>query len=169
MEAPADAVASTGAAEPADVRAPVEAVRALVSVARVLERASDELSLAQYRVLAAVAAGDERASRIATRLALGKPAISATVESLRQRGLLTRGTVDDDQRAAALRLTDQGRAALDLAEGAMLGRLDRIVARAADPAAMAQALASLDGAVNDYLADHLAAYLANRAAAKERR
>ncbi|MDT3442312.1 MULTISPECIES: MarR family winged helix-turn-helix transcriptional regulator [unclassified Pseudofrankia] len=169
METPTEAAAPTGVVESAEVRMPVEAVRALVSVARVLERASGELSLAQYRVLAAVAAGDERASRIATRLTLGKPAISATVESLRQRGLLTRGTVDDDQRAAALRLTDQGRAALDVAERAMLDRLDRITARAPDPAAMAQALASLDGAVNGYLADHLAAYLASRAAAKERR
>ncbi|ONH30283.1 MarR family winged helix-turn-helix transcriptional regulator [Pseudofrankia asymbiotica] len=168
METPTEAVAPTDEARAADVRVPVQAVRALVSVARVLERASDELSLAQYRVLAAVAAGDERASRIATRLALGKPAISATVESLCQRGLLSRGTVDDDQRAAALRLTDQGRAALDLAEGAMIDRLDRIAARAPDPAAMAQALAALDEAVNGYLADHHAAYL-NRSGAKDRR
>jgi DNA-binding MarR family transcriptional regulator len=168
---PPGAASTTGRVDAisAEVRVPVEAVRALVGVARVLERASGEVSLAQYRVLAAVAAGDERASRIATRLALGKPAISATVESLRQRGLLTRGTVDADQRAAALRLTGEGRAALDEAEEAMLDRLARIAAHAPDPAALAQALGVLDGAVNDYLADHLAAFLARRPAAKDRR
>jgi len=169
MERPADTAAPVRVAGSAQVSVPVEAVRALVSVARVLERASDDLSLAQYRVLAAVAAGDERASRIATRLALGKPAISAAVESLRQRGLLTRGPVDDDQRATALRLTAEGRAALDVAERAMLDRLGRIAARAPDPAALAQALATLDGAVNVYLTDRLAAYVADQAARKDRR
>ncbi|ADP82710.1 MarR family winged helix-turn-helix transcriptional regulator [Pseudofrankia inefficax] len=136
---------------------PAAAVRALVGAARVLERASGELSLAQYRVLASVAAGDERASRIAARLALGKPTISATVESLRQRGLLTRAAVDDDQRAAALRLTDDGRAVLDAAERAMLDRLGELAARTPEPAAVLDALRALDGAVDGYLADRAAA------------
>ncbi|MBL7494286.1 winged helix-turn-helix transcriptional regulator [Frankia sp. AgB1.9] len=136
---------------------PVAAVRALVGAARVLERASGELSLAQYRVLASVAAGDERASRIAARLALGKPTISATVESLRQRGLLTRAAVDDDQRAAALRLTDDGQAILDAAERAMLDRLGELAARTPEPAAVLDALRALDGAVDGYLADRAAA------------
>ncbi len=135
----------------------VGAVRALVGAARVLERASGELSLAQYRVLASVAAGDERASRIAARLALGKPTISATVESLRRRGLLTRAAVDDDQRAATLRLTDDGRAVLDAAERAMLDRLGELAARTAEPAAVLAALRALDGAVDGYLADRAAA------------
>jgi DNA-binding MarR family transcriptional regulator len=137
--------------------APVAAVRALVGAARILERASGDLSLAQYRVLASVAAGDERASRIAARLALGKPTISATVESLRQRGLLTRAVVDDDQRAAALRLTDDGRAVLDAAERAMLDRLGELAARTPEPAAVLDALRALDGAVDGYLADRAAA------------
>ncbi|WP_232303544.1 MarR family winged helix-turn-helix transcriptional regulator [Pseudofrankia sp. DC12] len=132
-------------------------MRALVGAARVLERASGELSLAQYRVLASVAAGDERASRIAARLALGKPTISATVESLRRRGLLTRAAVDDDQRAATLRLTDDGRAVLDAAERAMLDRLGELAARTAEPAAVLAALRALDGAVDGYLADRAAA------------
>ncbi len=63
-----------------------DAVRALARASRVLERASSELSLAHYRVLSAIASGDERGSRIAARLALGKPTVSAAVESLCQRG-----------------------------------------------------------------------------------
>ena len=57
-------------------------VETLSRLARILERASGELSLSHYRVLAMVSAGDGRASRLAGRLALGKPAISAAVESL---------------------------------------------------------------------------------------
>jgi DNA-binding MarR family transcriptional regulator len=116
-----------------------------------LERASGELSLPQYRVLASIAAGDERASRIAERLALGKPAISAAVESLRQRGLLTRSGVDDDQRAAALRLTGDGRAALEAAERAMTERLAHLAHRTPDPAAVVRALVWLDGAIDSVI------------------
>jgi DNA-binding MarR family transcriptional regulator len=60
----------------------IEAVRALARATRVLERASGELSLAHYRVLAAIASGDERASRVANRLAIGKPTVSVAVEAL---------------------------------------------------------------------------------------
>jgi DNA-binding MarR family transcriptional regulator len=84
----------------------IEAVRALARASRFLERSSDELSLAHYRVLAAVASGDERASRVAQRLAIGRPTISAAVDALGQRGLLSRGTVEGDQRATALHLTE---------------------------------------------------------------
>jgi DNA-binding MarR family transcriptional regulator len=117
-----------------------------------LERASGELSLAQYRVLASIAAGDERASRIAERLALGKPAISATVESLRVRGLLSRSGVDADQRAAALRLTEPGRRTLDEVERAMTERLARVVELAPDPERLVQALVWLDAAIDEMLA-----------------
>ena len=51
--------AVTGAGS-GDARA-IEAVRALARVVPLLERASTELSLAHYRVLCAVASGDERA------------------------------------------------------------------------------------------------------------
>ena len=45
------------------------------------------LGLAHYRFLALVAGGDERASRLAERLALGKPAVSAAVGALVAQGL----------------------------------------------------------------------------------
>ncbi len=73
----------------------VDAVRALARATRVLERASGELSLAHYRVLSAIASGEKRASRVAERLAIGKPTVSAAVEALAQRGLLLRSAVDD--------------------------------------------------------------------------
>lgn len=128
---------------------PVVAIRALARSARVLERACGELNLAQYRVLAAIAAGDERASRIADRLALGKPTVSATVESLRQRGLLTRRGVEGDQRAVALRLTAEGRAALETAERSMTERLCWLADRTGDPDGLLRVLALLDRAIDD--------------------
>lgn len=131
----------------------VSAIRGLARASRLLERASGDLSLAHYRVLAAIASGDERASRIADRLALGKPTISASVEALRQRGLLTRTGVDADQRAASLRLTAQGQLVLEAAEGAMTERLDRLAARTPDPQAVLQALVWLDAAIEEFQAE----------------
>lgn len=134
----------------------VEAVRALARVSRVLERASGELSLAHYRVLAAVADGDERASRVASRLALGKPTISASVDALCRRGLLTREDVAADQRAITLRLTTAGAAVLREAEAAMTARLDAVLAHTTRSADVAAALGRL-GTGLDRLADERAA------------
>jgi DNA-binding MarR family transcriptional regulator len=110
------ALADAGCAP--DSRA-LEAVRALTRASKVMERASGGLSLALYRVLAAVAAGDERASRVATRLALGKPTVSTSVDALCARGLLVRSGVAGDHRAVQLTLTELGRELLGDVEVAM--------------------------------------------------
>jgi DNA-binding MarR family transcriptional regulator len=130
----------------------VDAVRSLARISRVLERASADLSLAHYRVLAAVADGDERASRVAARLALGKPTISASVDALCRRGLLTREDAENDQRAVTLRLTPAGRVRLHETETAMTDRLDEVLARTPRGAEVAAALARL-GTGLDRLAD----------------
>src|ERR1700761_7439769 len=116
-----------------------QAIRALARMARQLERSSGDLNLAHYRVLAAIADGDERASRVADRLALGKPTVSAAVESLTRRGLLSREDAAEDRRAATLALTPAGEAALAAVEGEMLGRLDDLCARSAEPPAGVEA------------------------------
>jgi DNA-binding MarR family transcriptional regulator len=134
----------------------VEAVRALARASRILERSTGELSLAQYRVLAAVAGGDERASRIARRLALGKPTISATVDSLCQRGLVARGEVADDQRAAALSLTAQGKTMLRTVENTMLERLHQVITRLPDPTQVLSALVALGTAIDGYVDERAA-------------
>lgn len=135
----------------------VDAVRALARAARVLERASGELSLAHYRVLSAIAAGDERASRVAERLALGKPAVSAAVEALRQRGLIVRSEVAGDQRAAALRLTDAGRALLDDVETDMLERFTELRNRTPDGAQLVESLVWLGAAIEEVAEERMAA------------
>jgi DNA-binding MarR family transcriptional regulator len=134
----------------------VEAVRALARASRVLERASGELSLAHYRVLSAIASGDERASRVAERLAIGKPTVSAAVDSLAQRGLLRRSGVDGDQRVAALHLTPEGAALLSRVEAEMIRRIDDLCTRTPDGRQLMESLVWLDAAIDDVQAERAA-------------
>jgi DNA-binding MarR family transcriptional regulator len=129
--------------------AETEAIRALARAATVLERSSAQLSLAHYRVLSSIASGQERASHIARNLALGKPAVSAAVDALRRRGLLHRGEVDGDGRAASLRLTAEGRELLDAVETEMGERLRDLCGRTPDEARMLEALVWLGRALDE--------------------
>lgn len=124
------------------------AVESLSRVARILERASGELSLSHYRVLTMVAAGDGRASRLAGRLALGKPAISAAVESLANRGLLVRSSGDPDRRATQLEITAEGRAVLSAAESAMAAALADLLGHASNAPRMLSSLQDLSRALD---------------------
>jgi DNA-binding MarR family transcriptional regulator len=140
----------------------IEAVRALARASRFLERASDELSLAHYRVLSAVASGDERASRVASRLAIGKPTVSAAVESLSQRGLLVRADVAGDQRSTALRLSAAGQSLLARVEADMTDRLDRLCARTPDGRQLTESLVWLGAAMDEVQAERAAERPAQR-------
>lgn len=134
----------------------VQAIRALARVARLLERSSGDLNLAHYRVLSAIADGDERASRVADRLALGKPTVSAAVESLTKRGLLLREDAADDRRAATLTLTPAGEAALAAVDREMLGYLDDLLARTPDPGQVLESLGQLGKALDEFVAERAA-------------
>ena len=118
-----------------------------------MERASGGLSLAHYRVLSAVAAGDERASRVAARLALGKPTVSASVEALCSRGLLVRSGVSGDQRAVQLNLTEDGRRLVEEAEAAMTAGLEALAARTGRRDDLIAALVALGGAIDQAVAE----------------
>ena len=134
----------------------IDAVRALARATRVLERASGELSLAHYRVLSAIASGEERASRVAERLAIGKPTVSAAVEALAQRGLLVRSAVDGDQRVAVLHLTPEGEALLARVETEMIRRIDDLCGRTPDPDRLMESLVWLGAAIDDWQAQRAA-------------
>jgi DNA-binding MarR family transcriptional regulator len=125
----------------------IDAVRALARVSRVVERASDGLSLADYRVLATIASGEERASRLASRLALGKPAISATVDSLSKRGLVVRSSVEGDNRAIALSLSDEGAELFERVEGRMARQLELLTERTPDGERVIESLSWLGDAI----------------------
>src|SRR5262245_2643487 len=125
------------------------AARALALTARSLERAAAEsdLTLAQYRVLALVAAGDERSSLLADRLAVAKPTITAVVDGLVERGLVTRSAVAGDRRSLRLTLTSAGTSALRKADRAMAEALNRLLGHARDADALLAALGDLDDAL----------------------
>jgi len=152
-----------GAPEPAANRSSgahadaLEAVRTLARASRLIERASDELSLAHYRVLSAIGSGDERASRMATRLAVGKPAMSAAVDALCRRGLVERLEVRGDQRAVALHLTAAGAALLDRVETEIVRRFETLWARTGNADHVVDALVALGQAMDDAFADRSAA------------
>ena len=123
------------------------AVRALALAARSLERAAGELTLAQYRVLAFVASGHERASLVAEGLALAKPTVTATVDWLVERSMLTREAVTGDRRSVRLAVTPGGVAALRAAEQSMGVRLEQVLEYAEDRASLLHALGDLDNAL----------------------
>jgi DNA-binding MarR family transcriptional regulator len=83
---------------------------------------------------------------------MGKPAVSAAVDALCQRGWLVRSGVGEDLRATALSLTGAGRDVLRSAEEAMAGWLLELCARTAEPAATVTALAALAGALDQLAA-----------------
>jgi DNA-binding MarR family transcriptional regulator len=133
-----------------------DAARALVRVTRMLEHATTELTLPQYRLLVMVASGDHRASQLAGRLALSRPTVTAAVEGLVERGFLARSEVCGDRRAVQLTLTDAGRGALARTDAAMEERLAQVLDRCGDPALAELGLLQLAGAVDRVVAERMA-------------
>jgi DNA-binding MarR family transcriptional regulator len=156
-----DQAGGTEQADPAAARLAraraVEAVRALARASSALERSSSHLGLAHYRVLTAIAQGNERASNVARTLAIGKPTVSAAVESLCQRGLLARSRVAGDQRAAALHLTPAGETLLEQVETEMISRIYELCDRTPDGEQLIESLVWLGAAMDSRLADRLSA------------
>jgi DNA-binding MarR family transcriptional regulator len=125
------------------------AARALTLAARSMERAAAarDLTLAQFRILALIAAGDERSSLLAERLTVAKPTITAVVDGLVERGLVIREAVVGDRRSIRVSLTPAGVVALRAAEDEMTETLDRIFEHARDRDALLTALLDLDDAL----------------------
>lgn len=125
------------------------AARALTLAARSLERAAAarDLTLAQFRVLALIAAGDERSTLLAERLAVAKPTITAVVDGLVERGFVAREAVVGDRRSIRVVLTPAGVTALRGAEEEMTETLGRIFEHARECNALVAALLDLDDAL----------------------
>ena len=119
------------------------AVRTVARLARALECALGGLTLPQYRVLAAVDDGGERATHLASCLALAKPTVTAAVDGLVVRGYLEREPVPNDRRSTRIALTDDGRRRLAEAEEAMAGRLCAVLGASGDAQGVLSLLAAL--------------------------
>jgi DNA-binding MarR family transcriptional regulator len=106
-------------AEPADVEDPVvSAVLTVLRMSRVLERVDAGVSPQQYRMLKLIGEGGERSARLADRLAVAKPTLTSTADSLVAAGLATRESEPGDRRVVRLRLTPAGATAVQRADEA---------------------------------------------------
>lgn len=133
----------------------INAVRTLARLARLLERAETNLSFPQYRVLAMVADGDQRASHLAECLAVAKPTVTAAVDGLVERGFVERQAVPGDRRAARITVTAAGRTALAEADAALASRLEPVLDRLGDRRPALAALAELGTALDGLMAERM--------------
>lgn len=131
-------------------------VLTLARLGRVLERNCSQLTLAQYRLLALVRGGGERASALAGRLDISRPTVTAVVDGLVERGLLGRSAVVGDRRAYAINITAAGLAAVGQAETTMSAKLAGLLARTDDPARVRSGLVALGRALDEAVAERLA-------------
>ncbi|MHB1785130.1 MAG: MarR family winged helix-turn-helix transcriptional regulator [Acidimicrobiales bacterium] len=131
-------------------------VLTLARLGRVLERNCSQLSLAQYRLLALVKGGGDRASALAGHLDISRPTVTAVVDGLVERGLLERSAVAGDRRAYAISITSAGLAAVGDAETTMAAKLAGLLARTDDPARVRSGLVALGRALDEAVAERMA-------------
>jgi len=110
--------------QPDDV---LSAVLAIMRMARAVERVDAGLSPQQYRILKLAGAGGERSARLAERLAVAKPTLTAIADSLVAAGLARREAEPGDRRVVRLHLTDAGSAAVRRADAAYWQWLARLL------------------------------------------
>jgi long-chain acyl-CoA synthetase len=104
--------------------------RAIARLARQVEHGLSPigLSLQQYRALALLAEGPAAATRLAERLTVSPPSVTAVVDGLVARELVTRAPDPDDRRRQHLALTPAGLALLLEADAAVTARLSEVAA-----------------------------------------
>lgn len=104
--------------------------RAAARLAKHVEKSLSpgDLSLPQYRVLALLGHGSAVASALASKLAVSPPSVTAIVDGLVARGLVSRQSDGGDRRRVTHALTDKGRRVLSEADAEANARLEAIAA-----------------------------------------
>jgi DNA-binding MarR family transcriptional regulator len=102
----------------AEEDAAVSAVLTVLRISRVLERIDAGVSPQQYRILKLIGQGGERSARLAEKLAVARPTLTSTADSLVATGLAVREAEPGDRRVVRLRLTPAGQAAVARADEA---------------------------------------------------
>ncbi|QDP96200.1 MarR family transcriptional regulator [Microlunatus elymi] len=120
------------------------AVDATLWLARNIERTRAPLTTSQFRILRRAAAGGERAARLAERLAVRKPTLTAIADGLVAAGLLTREADSADRRVIRLELTPAGRAALAETERIYAERFTELLDDSAEPDRLLALMAELE-------------------------
>jgi DNA-binding MarR family transcriptional regulator len=134
------------------VRVPIEAVRVLARLSRVLESADAELTVPQYRMLSALSEGGLRSARLAERLAVRKPTVTALADAMIAAGYVARESEAGDRRIVRLSLTEAGQEALERADAAYLARLEPLLAGVPDQEAFLGSLRAVGEALDARLA-----------------
>ena len=139
----------TGRDETGDQRA-ARAVMIVLRLFRALERVDSDLTPQQYRIMKLAGAGGERSARLAERLAVAKPTLTATADGLVAAGYARRDAEAGDRRVVRLCLTAAGHEALDRADAAYGRWLDQVLAETGEPDLVLHALDLLNQAMDEY-------------------
>src|SRR6202046_1664459 len=124
-------------------------VMILLRLFRALERVDTDLTPQQYRILKLAGAGGERSARLAERVAVAKPTLTATADGLVAAGYARRDAEPGDRRVVRLCLTAAGHDALDRADTAYTRWLDQLLAHAPPPDQLLHALDVLSQAMDE--------------------
>ena len=124
------------------------AVRVLARLHRLLESTDSGLTLPQYRMLCALSEGGERSARLAERLTIRKPTVTALADGLVAAGYAQRHSEPGDRRIVRLHITAEGRHALEHAEKAYAARLAALLDDVPDEDQLLAALAAIGAALD---------------------
>jgi DNA-binding MarR family transcriptional regulator len=130
---------------------PLQAVRALARLQRILEFADAGMSIPQYRMLVILSEGGQRSARLAQRLAVRRPTLTALADGLIAAGYAERGSEPGDRRIVRLLLTDAGRAALARADEAYQAALAPLLGHMSDPDGLMVGLVDAGEAMDAWL------------------
>ena len=129
----------------------------IARLSRLLENhGTGELSLPQYRVLGLLSSGEERASLLAARLSVAKPTLTSLVDSLVERGFVSREALHGDRRAVRLSITTAGRTTLAASAAQLRSVLDTVLDRCIDPTLVLAGLSELTAALDSLWAERVA-------------
>jgi DNA-binding MarR family transcriptional regulator len=126
-----------------------QAIMVILRLFRGLECVDAGLTPSQYRIMKLASAGGERSTRLAQRLAVAKPTLTATADGLVAAGYASRAAEPGDRRVVRLSLTPAGHAALDRADAAYTGWLGQLLDGTGDPEAVLDALGLLGSAMTE--------------------
>jgi DNA-binding MarR family transcriptional regulator len=126
-----------------------QAIMVILRLFRGLECVDTGLTPSQYRIMKLAGAGGERSTRLAQRLAVAKPTLTATADGLVAAGYACRAAERGDRRVVRLSLTPAGRAALDRADAAYSAWLGQLLDATGDQAAVLGALELLGSAMTE--------------------
>jgi DNA-binding MarR family transcriptional regulator len=129
--------------------ATVSAVLTVLRMSRVMERIEAGVSPQQYRMLKLIGEGGERSARLAERLAVAKPTLTSTADSLVAAGLVCREAEPGDRRVVRLRLTETGQAAVARADEAYAAWLDDLLEYTGRKDKILASLRSLDESMTE--------------------